>query len=233
MKRNYLASLVGLFLAFAFGAAAAETAGPSADYKIDPEYTSTSPDGATTIEQYAKTDADGNDTWQFWARHGDKPTLLKPEQQDYSAGFRFTNDSRWLMRTQKTGSGEANLYLYKLGPDGFVAATAKPLSDLAWAYFYSRPDSRKIMKPDFTSMRTSSKEPTKTIAERASIGRTIATSSSLCRATCRPTNGMVRSGRLAAGAAGMICKRARSTCRRNSTNTMRRPLVPTLNNGIP
>jgi hypothetical protein len=50
---------------------------------------------------------------------------------------------------QKTGPGEADLYLYKLGPDGFVAATAKPLSDLAWAYFYNRPDSRKIMKPDF------------------------------------------------------------------------------------
>jgi hypothetical protein len=32
---------------------------------------------------------------------------------------------------QKTGPGEADLYLYKLGPDGF------------------RPDSRKIMKPDF------------------------------------------------------------------------------------
>jgi hypothetical protein len=34
-------------------------------------------------------------------------------------------------------------------PDGFVAATAKPLSELARAYFYSRPASRKIMKPDF------------------------------------------------------------------------------------
>jgi len=49
VRRNYLTSLVGLVLAFAFafGAAAAETAGPPADYKIDPEYTSTSPDGAT------------------------------------------------------------------------------------------------------------------------------------------------------------------------------------------
>ena len=47
MKRNHLASFVGLVLAFAFGAAVAETAGPPADYKIDPEYRSTSPDGAT------------------------------------------------------------------------------------------------------------------------------------------------------------------------------------------
>jgi hypothetical protein len=149
MKRNCLASAPALFLVCVIGAAAAEPAGPPTDYKIDPEYTSTSPDGATIVEQYAKTDADGNYTWQFWARRGDKLTLLKPEQQDYAAGFRFTNDSCWLVCMQKTGSGEADLYLYKLGPDGFVAATAKPLSDLAWAYFYSRPDSRKIMKPDF------------------------------------------------------------------------------------
>jgi hypothetical protein len=50
---------------------------------------------------------------------------------------------------QKTGSGEASLYLYRLAPEGFVAATAKPLGDLAWAYFYSLPDARKIMRPDF------------------------------------------------------------------------------------
>ena len=89
MKRNCLASALGLFLACAIGAAAAEPAGPPADYKIDPEYTSTSSDGATIVEQYAKTDADGNYTWQFWARRGDKLTLLKPEQQDYAAGFQI------------------------------------------------------------------------------------------------------------------------------------------------
>jgi len=43
----------------------------------------------------------------------------------------------------------ASLYLYHLGPQGFVAATRKPLSDLAWAYFKSRPDSRKIRRPNF------------------------------------------------------------------------------------
>jgi hypothetical protein len=55
MKRKYLASLAGLFLAFAFGTAAAETAGAPTDYKIDPECTSTSPDGA--IEQYKEHNA--------------------------------------------------------------------------------------------------------------------------------------------------------------------------------
>lgn len=36
-----------------------------------------------------------------------------------------------------------------MSPQGFVAATRKPLSDLAWAYFKSRPDSRKIRRPNF------------------------------------------------------------------------------------
>lgn len=147
MNRNYLACSIGLFLACAIGTMA-QGAGPTADYKIDPEYTSTSPDGTTTVEQYAKIGADGSYTWQFWARHQDRLTLLRPEQPDYPAGFRFTNDSQWLVRMQKTGAGYASLYLYRLGPQGFVAATRKPLSDLAWAYFKSLPDMRKIRRPD-------------------------------------------------------------------------------------
>lgn len=143
-----LACSIGLFLAGTIGMVAAQTVGPPAGYNIDPEYTAASPDGATTIEQYAKPNGDGSSGWQFWARRQDKLTLLEAEQADYPAGFRFTNDSRWLVRMQKTGAGYADLYLYRLGPDGFVAATEKPLSDLAWAYFNSRRDARKIMKPD-------------------------------------------------------------------------------------
>jgi hypothetical protein len=53
------------------------------------------------------------------------------------------------VRMQKTGSGEATLYVYWLRPDDSVATTPKPLGDLAWDYFNSRPESRRIMKPDF------------------------------------------------------------------------------------
>jgi hypothetical protein len=31
--------------------------------------------------------ADSNYTWQFWARRGEKLSMFKPQQQDYSAGF--------------------------------------------------------------------------------------------------------------------------------------------------
>jgi hypothetical protein len=137
---------IGVLLA---GAVPALSAGPTAEYKMNDEYTAKSPDGATTVEQYFKTDKDDNYIWQFWARRSDSTTLLGPEQQDYSADFVFTRDSRWLVRIQKTGSGESSLFLYKLGPQGFVAATKKPLGNLAWDYFYSRPESRKVIKPDF------------------------------------------------------------------------------------
>jgi hypothetical protein len=68
MRRTYLPAAIGVFLACAVATAAAQAAGPPADYKLEAEHTSTSPDGATTIEQYAKVDADGDYTWQFWAR---------------------------------------------------------------------------------------------------------------------------------------------------------------------
>src|SRR6201993_4983023 len=145
MKMISLVFSIGVLLACAAPAMSAQPAGPTAEYKIKEENTIKSPDGATTVEQYFKTDKDENYLWQFWARRSDSMTLLGPEQEDYAADFRFTRDSRWLVLMQKTGWGEGSLFLYKLGPQGFVAATKKPLGDLAWAFFYSRPESRKIM----------------------------------------------------------------------------------------
>ena len=127
------------------GAAAAGPAGPPGGYTIEPKYTRTSPDGAVTIEQYVNKDADVW-KWQFWARRQDTFTQLGPQQDNYPAGFVFTNDLKWIIRTQKTGSGEASLYLYRLGPHGFVAATKKPFDELAWNYMKTRPDWRKIRK---------------------------------------------------------------------------------------
>ena len=141
-----LASLIGVFIACVVVATSARAAGPSADYKLDPQWTRKSPDGATTIEQYKKINADDDWFWQFWARHQNAQTLLGPEQENYVAGFRFTADSKWIVRMQKTGSGESTLYLYRLGAQGFVPATKKPLGDLAWAYFKSRPEWRKVKK---------------------------------------------------------------------------------------
>jgi hypothetical protein len=125
--------------------AAAQPAAPPAGYNIEEKYTQKSPDGAITIEQYLNKDTQ-DWKWQFWVHQQGAFTLLDPELADYPAGFRFTYDLQWLVRMQKTGSGESTLYLYRLGPQGFVPATKKPLGDLAWAYFKSRPEWRKVKK---------------------------------------------------------------------------------------
>ncbi len=140
-------SLIGLVVVcvLSIGAAAAPPADPPAGYNIDPEFTEKSPDGAIAIEQYENKDPDDY-KWQFWVRREGTFTLLDPKPADYPAGFRFTQDLKWLVRIQKTGSGESTIYLYHLGPQGFVAATKKPLGDLAWAYFKTRPEWRKLKK---------------------------------------------------------------------------------------
>jgi hypothetical protein len=128
------------------GAAAAEPTAPPAGYTLDPEYTQVSVDGATTIEQYLNKDTDDDWQWQFWIRQHGELTLLDPQPAGYPAGFTFSNDLKWLVRGQKTGSGEQTLYLYRISPQGAVPPNKKPLGDLAWAYFKSRPDWRKIAK---------------------------------------------------------------------------------------
>jgi hypothetical protein len=148
MSTRSLALSLALVAACAFGATIALAASPAADYKINDEYTEKSPDGKTIVEQYHKEDSNGDWHWQFWARRGDTQSLID-EATDYPADIVFTDDSRFVTRTQKTGSGEASLYLYRLSGDTFVSATKKPIGDLAWAYFFSRPESRKARKPDF------------------------------------------------------------------------------------
>jgi len=138
-------SLIGLLVLCAVGTAVAEPAGPPAGYKIDPEFTRTSPDAVITIEQYLNKDTEDY-KWQFWVRREGTFTLLDPEPADYPAGFRFTLDSKWVVRMQKTGAGESTLYLYRLTPQGFVPATKKPIGDLAWAYLKTRPEWRKVKK---------------------------------------------------------------------------------------
>ena len=124
-------------------------AGPPDGYKLNDDHNEISPDKSTTVQQYAREGKDGGSSWQFWARHGDSFTMLGPEQDDYAADFRFTNDSQWLVRLQKTGSGEGTMYLYHLTAKGFVTATKKPIGDLAWDFFNSRPESKKVQRPDF------------------------------------------------------------------------------------
>jgi hypothetical protein len=143
-------ALIGLLVVCGIGlspirAAAAEPAAPSAGYTIDPEFTEKSADGAISIEQYVNKETD-DWKWQFWVRRQDTFTLLDPEPAGYPAGFRFTKDLKWIVRYQKTGSGELSLYLYRVTPQGTAPSSKKPLGDLAWAYLKTRPEWRRIAK---------------------------------------------------------------------------------------
>jgi hypothetical protein len=146
----FLALALTLALALAASPALAAS-GPPPGFVLNerPELAFTSPDGATRLEQYMKDSQDFDVKWQVWARRGEQMTELKPEQ-GYGAGFRFTNDSQWLVRMQKTGSGEQDLFLYHVEHGAFASATKKKsLSDLAWAYFYGRPETKRFARLDY------------------------------------------------------------------------------------
>ena len=141
---------IALLLAVAT-VAPASADGPRAGFKLDQEATVfISPDQKIRLEQYAKETKDHGLLFQFWTfdadhRHG---FLLNPREGDdlagYSAGFRFSPDSQWLVRMQKLGSGSQTLLLYHRNGYRFSAATKKPLGDLAWDYFFTTPASKKM-----------------------------------------------------------------------------------------
>src|ERR1700759_5371354 len=112
-------SILATVLMSSIPVATAQPAGPSADYKLNPDLTENSPDGVSKVEQYAKPSSDDGLNWQIWVHRKDGNHLLQPAESDYPASFRFTHDGRWLVRSQKTGSGESSLYLYVLESNGF------------------------------------------------------------------------------------------------------------------
>jgi hypothetical protein len=129
--------------------APARADGPGAGFKLDPKATVfTSPDRKVRLEQYAKKTEDDDLIFQFWTFDRDRrhAFLLNPDEGDdptgYAAGFRFSADSQWLVRMQKLGSGSQTLFLYRRNGYEFPSATAKPLGDLAWDYFFTTPLSK-------------------------------------------------------------------------------------------
>jgi hypothetical protein len=127
--------------------------GPGVDYKLQDgtDMTFVSPDKQLRVEQYAMVSKDGSWHWQFWVfdkNHKHACLLNAKPMDDYSAGFRFSPDSKWLVRMQKTGAGWATLHLYRREGDNFTEATKKPLGEMAWDYYGSRRKELKLPEPD-------------------------------------------------------------------------------------
>jgi hypothetical protein len=155
--RNRWISGIGVLLLIAMGAAApARGEGPAPDMKrLDDIQVFKSPDNTLRIEQYSRDGGDDGFSYQFWLfdkHHKNAFLLNRDEDKDlahYPAGFRFSPDSQWLVRMQGTGAGFATLLLYKREGTRFVAATTKPLGELAWDYFFTQPASRGMpTEPD-------------------------------------------------------------------------------------
>jgi hypothetical protein len=133
-------------------ATSAHATGPGPEFKLRTEADDlfASPDRQIRIEQYGADKGDEGFLFQFWTFDHTRQhaSLLNPgESTDlagYPAGFRFSPDSQWLVRMQKTGAGFQTLFLYRRNGFEFSAATRKPLSEMAWDYFWALPVSRKL-----------------------------------------------------------------------------------------
>jgi hypothetical protein len=145
----------GLLLAVLLGLATGaptHAANPGPEFKLRTEADDifTSPDRQIRVEQYASDKGDDGFLYQFWTFDGTRQhsSLLNPgETTDlagYPAGFRFSPDSQWLVRMQKTGAGFQTLFLYQRRGDDFSSATKAPLSEMAWDYFWALPASKKL-----------------------------------------------------------------------------------------
>jgi len=148
VDRKIRAAWILLLLTLAT-AAPARADGPQAGFKLDQEATVfISPDKKVRVEQYAKDNKATGLLYQFWTFDADHrhAFLLNPGEGDdlagYAAGFRFSPDSQWLVRMQKLGAGYQTLFLYRRNGFRFSTATAKPLGDLAWDYFFTTPASK-------------------------------------------------------------------------------------------
>lgn len=134
------------------GLAPAGAAGPGPEFKLrtDVDDIFTSPDRQIRVEQYGADKGDEGFLFQFWTFDSTRQhaSLLNPGEgidlAGYRAGFRFSADSQWLVRSQKTGAGFQDLFLYRRNGFEFASATPKPLSEMAWDYFWALPATKRL-----------------------------------------------------------------------------------------
>ena len=110
------------------------------------QYVEKSPKARFTITQrwvkpeYIATDTDCTASdcgWEAVLTFADKSkpeaTLAtEPEWYSWPADYHMSPDERWIIRDQKTGSGENALFLYHVEPNGQSWRLSQHLDDLVW-----------------------------------------------------------------------------------------------------
>ncbi len=114
--------------------------------KAPSEFVEKSPSERFTVTQrwvkpdYIASDTDCNDSdcgWQSVLEFADKSKrhvslAAHPEWYVWPADYRISPDEQWIIRDQKTGSGENALFLYRITPDGQVWRLAETVDDVVF-----------------------------------------------------------------------------------------------------
>jgi hypothetical protein len=105
------------------------------------------PSGRFTITQrwfrpdWIATNTDCSDAdcgWEAFLQFADKAKpqatfAAHPEWYSWPADYHISPDEEWIIRDQKTGSGENALFLYHVERDGRVWRLSQHLDDLVWS----------------------------------------------------------------------------------------------------
>jgi hypothetical protein len=68
----------------------------------------------------------------------DAPLATEPDRYPWSADYHISSDDQWILRIQKTGSGENTAFLYRVDQNGRVWRMAQRLDAMAFALLTKR-----------------------------------------------------------------------------------------------
>jgi hypothetical protein len=114
------------------------------------EYTFKSPSGRFTIverwirPEYIAENRDctpGECGWKAVVQFADKSkheVILadEPEWYAWPADYRISSDEKWIIRDQKTGSGENSFFLYRVAPEGDIWRRVESVDDAVFAALF-------------------------------------------------------------------------------------------------
>jgi hypothetical protein len=69
-------------------------------------------------------------------KHSKERALLEPSNVSWAGEYSISPNERWILRTQKIGSGDNTVYLYEIRTGRLVSHDGYDLGAAAWDFFY-------------------------------------------------------------------------------------------------